>query len=173
MATTKEEIRESQKLLRSLLPKERKEEASKAACSFLLEALKGKVILSFASTPLEISLWPLNKQLAMEDRLALAKVTSSSLKIYKVKDLSTLLLSPWGILEPDPEKCPLLSDVDIALVPALAFSESHRIGYGKGHFDRFLEGKSFTRWGVGFKEEKVQALPVEAHDQPLNSVYLF
>ncbi len=45
----------------------------------------------------------------------------------------------FGIPEPINGKALKLQDIDIVLVPLLAFTiEGHRLGYGKGFYDRFL-----------------------------------
>ncbi len=45
----------------------------------------------------------------------------------------------WGIREPDGEQTAAPSELDIVLVPLLAFdAQGHRVGYGKGYYDRLL-----------------------------------
>ena len=77
-----------QKILQ--LHPQRKEEASKAACSFLLEQFKTNdtKVLSFASKPFELNLWPLNTWLAEQNRLVLPKVENGALNIYEVSQWS-------------------------------------------------------------------------------------
>ncbi|MFM8832750.1 MAG: 5-formyltetrahydrofolate cyclo-ligase, partial [Cytophagales bacterium] len=44
-------------------------------------------------------------------------------------------------------------DIDLVLVPLLAFDkEGHRVGYGKGYYDRFLKGckSSCKKIGLSF-----------------------
>lgn len=164
----------------SLLPLERRKQASLNACSTLishLEAIQGP-ILSFASKPLEINLWPLNEHLCKEGRLLLPKVEKGSLSIYKIEDLSQLQLSSFDFKEPNStvcEKIPL-EKVSAILVPGLGFDDNlHRVGYGKGYFDRFLSSFRFSclKWGIGFTEQKVNPIPFEKHDIPLDAVFLF
>ena len=52
---------------------------------------------------------------------------------------SDLRENRWGIREPDGEQTASPSEFDIVLVPLLAFdAQGHRVGYGKGYYDRFL-----------------------------------
>ena len=52
---------------------------------------------------------------------------------------SDLTENRWGIREPDGEQMASLQEFDIVLVPLLAFdAQGHRVGYGKGYYDRFL-----------------------------------
>lgn len=60
---------------------------------------------------------------------------------------------------------------DCILVPLLAFdSGNHRLGYGKGFYDRFLAQTSGTTIGVAFALQCVEYLPVEPHDRALDMV---
>ena len=52
---------------------------------------------------------------------------------------SDLKENRWGIREPDGEQTAQPSEFDIILVPLLAYDRTgHRVGYGKGYYDRFL-----------------------------------
>lgn len=60
---------------------------------------------------------------------------------YLVNDKSTWITSGWGIKEPDPTTAKIIkaSAIDIVLVPLLGFDlQGHRVGFGKGFYDRFL-----------------------------------
>jgi 5-formyltetrahydrofolate cyclo-ligase len=47
----------------------------------------------------------------------------------------------WGIREPLGEELIEAASIDLVIVPLLAFDErGHRVGYGKGIYDRFLAG---------------------------------
>lgn len=164
----------------SLLSLERRKQASLNACSTLISHLKAiqGPILSFASKPLEINLWPLNEHLCEKGRLLLPKVEKGALAIYKIEDLSQLQLSSFNLKEPNStlcEKIPL-EKVSAILVPGLGFDHNlHRVGYGKGYFDRFLSSFHFNclKWGIGFTEQKVDCIAFEKHDIPLDAVFLF
>ena len=91
-----------------------------------------------------------------------------------VTDLKTLKKSKYNILEPPKGGC--AKKIDCVLVPAVGFDmANHRIGYGKGHYDRYLAKQSdVVTIGVGFKEQLTQDfLPREDHDISLSNVFLF
>ncbi|GIL22230.1 MAG: 5-formyltetrahydrofolate cyclo-ligase [Bacteroidota bacterium] len=63
-----------------------------------------------------------------------------TLENFYFEGLHQLVTTSWGIQEPrqgiptEPEK------IDLVLVPLLAFDKTgHRLGYGKGYYDRFLK----------------------------------
>ena len=79
----------------------------------------------------------------------------------------------WGIAEPLPDK-PVL-EPDVVLVPLLAFDAAgHRLGYGGGFYDRTLARlraiKPVVAVGVAYDELKVDAVPHQGYDQPLDWV---
>lgn len=73
-------------------------------------------------------------------KIVLPKVTGpGTMEHYQYEPTTQLVISPWGIPEPSggirvpPEK------IDVVFVPLLAFDQNgHRVGYGKGFYDRFL-----------------------------------
>ena len=72
------------------------------------------------------------------------------------------LLAHFGIVEP--------AAMDAVLVPLVAFDESlNRLGYGGGNYDRFLGELRDDALviGIAFKEQRVDAIPLEPHDLPL------
>ena len=79
----------------------------------------------------------------------------------------------FGILEPT-EKHQLIkkSEIEVCFVPLLSFdANGRRLGQGMGFYDRFLEGFSGKKFGVGFEWQfSPQALPVEEFDQKLDLV---
>lgn len=61
-------------------------------------------------------------------------------------------------------------EIDFAVVPLVAFdSQNNRLGYGGGNYDRFLPKlrPATPICGVGFEEQRIDAVPLEEHDQPL------
>jgi len=50
-----------------------------------------------------------------------------------------LIENKWGIREPGRESAVDARDIDLAVVPLLCFDDrGHRVGYGRGFYDRFL-----------------------------------
>jgi len=98
------------------------------------------------------------------------------LEIYAVQDPARdLVPGVWDIPEPDPERCRkvALSEVDFALVPALAIDRRrYRLGYGAGFFDGLLAGRGPRPFCVTALPSAfhVERLPAEAHDVPVDLV---
>lgn len=85
---------------------------------------------------------------------------------------SDLQVGPFGVLEPvNKEDCTHPKQIDLILVPGLAFDKrGHRLGYGKGYYDRFLKQTEAFKIGLAFTEHVLDELPIEPHDVPLDLI---
>ena len=85
-----------------------------------------------------------------------------------------LVENRWGIPEPRaPFKAVTCKLPDMVLVPLLGFDDQgNRLGYGKGHYDRFLScaRPDCLRVGLAFELSHLKALPTEPHDLRLHAV---
>lgn len=65
---------------------------------------------------------------------------------------TNLVKSNFNILEPNSEPI-TIGKIDLVFVPLLAFdTEGHRVGYGKGFYDRFLKSVEAKKIGISFFE---------------------
>lgn len=74
----------------------------------------------------------------------------------------------FGIKEPIGAKLTDYSTLDLILIPSLAADKNgHRLGYGKGYYDRFLEhiGPHCTKAVIIFSKLIFDELPIEEHDK--------
>lgn len=175
----KEAFREKYKKIRNNLSEERKKNGAILSFSFLQKKIKKyKSVLSFASKKNEIDVWNINKILEKEQRLYLTKIDKGNLLIYKVDDIEKdlILNKQFYLLEPNPKTCKevFLDSIDLILVPGLAFdTDNHRLGYGKGYYDKLLSRKNVYTIGIGYKEQLSKKTFSLEHDVSLNEVALF
>ena len=127
-------------------------------------------ILFFAPLPEEPDLWPLlNETLAGKKLVALPCFDADN-GVYltrHVTDIHVEILSgKFGIREPAPTCISIpLDDLDLVLVPGVAFDlAGHRLGRGKGFYDRLLQDFSGQKIGIAFDEQIVHAVPIEKND---------
>jgi 5-formyltetrahydrofolate cyclo-ligase len=87
--------------------------------------------------------------------------------LLKSLDPGDLETDPLGIQVPRRREPVEASELDMVLVPGVAFDDAgHRLGRGGGFYDRFLPGlrrEAFTV-GVCFALQRVPAVPVQSHD---------
>ncbi|MDQ4139293.1 MAG: 5-formyltetrahydrofolate cyclo-ligase [Bacteroidota bacterium] len=77
---------------------------------------------------------------------------------YILTPETKIQLNPWGIPEPHGAEPVIPQELDLVLVPLLAFDEKgHRVGYGKGYYDRFLADcrPDTVTVGLSLEEEPV------------------
>ena len=100
-------------------------------------------------------------------RVAYPRVCGGTLEFVEVKTLADLRPGSFGILEPAGERIVPAAGLDLVAVPGLAFDVTgHRLGYGKGLYDRVLHLAEDRRVlvGLAFAFQILEALPAEAHD---------
>lgn len=93
----------------------------------------------------------------------------------ELSDEIEMELNRWGIPEPKaPHRKVYPMQLDMVLVPMLGFDlNGHRLGFGKGFYDRFLPllHPGCLKIGLCLEQGKVEeGLPVEDHDIPLNFI---
>lgn len=101
---------------------------------------------------------------------------AGALELACVTCLDEMAPGAYGILEPDPSRCPAVGGFrpDVALVPAVAFdARGFRLGFGQGYYDRLLAGPGFARTfliGMAHPFQLVDELPTDPWDQPVHAV---
>lgn len=173
--------RQALRLKRKNLPLSRRQDASRKAYQSLAPLSNEHThILSYASFACELNTWKLNNLLAERQKLILPYIENEKLRLFLVTNLSFQLKeNRYGILEPNPMLCKEVDPktVSVALVPGLGFDPiyMHRIGYGKGYYDRLLYqlNPSADKYGIGFHELEVPHLPFSDEDFPLTRLMLF
>ena len=77
----------------------------------------------------------------------------------------------WGIGEPVGTKRVSPDALDLVLVPALgADRRGHRLGYGSGYYDAFLESVTCPRIALVYDACVVSRLPSAPHDVPMTTL---
>ncbi|BCR04170.1 5-formyltetrahydrofolate cyclo-ligase [Desulfuromonas versatilis] len=100
-------------------------------------------------------------------RVAYPRVRGEVLEFLEVPAIGDLRPGAFGILEPVGSAALEVAQLDLLVVPGVAFDEGgYRLGYGKGFYDRVLHGCQNRGILVGlcFKFQLVSSLPVETHD---------
>ena len=73
---------------------------------------------------------------------------------------------------PEPQNHPYTGDFDLIVVPGMAFDKAgHRLGRGKGYYDRFLsQHLQVYTIGLCFDFQLLPEVPFEPHDCLINDV---
>ena len=105
-------------------------------------------------------------------RVAVPKVIGKDMAFIWLTDFNQLGEGYYGIPEPI-EDGPVADDkTALVLMPGLAFDpQGHRVGYGGGFYDRFLEQEpNHPLVALCFDFQMLDHLEVESHDVPVDLV---
>jgi len=97
------------------------------------------------------------------------KVIDDDIVFYPYHPEMRFTKSAFGVYEPD-EGTPYLKVIDYMLMPALAIDlNGHRIGYGKGFYDRYLKAhRPKTALGVIYSFQLIDHIDHSEFDQTLD-----
>ncbi len=105
-------------------------------------------------------------------RVLLPKVCGDELVLVEYTGPDCLSVGAYGILEPDGTS--LEGDdavVNLAIIPGMAFDvHGHRLGRGKGYYDRLLSRVNVYKMGICFPFQLLEYLPCEEHDVRMDGV---
>ena len=185
MNERKNEIRAAMKARRKAVTPEARKAASEIICAKLAAdtdiALRvdpfewGSPVAVYLASPQEIDLSPfIRKMLAMGVKVVAPRWNGETYELAVLKGLGDehLRKGPMGILEPAEAEIVQPEDVEVWLVPGLAFTRNgKRLGYGGGWYDRLLADIKFPlSIGIAYAFQVVDDLPSEPHDVPLAGV---
>lgn len=89
----------------------------------------------------------------------------------KLTSLSSLKPGAYGILEPAGGKEIDEKEIELAVVPGLAFdAEGNRIGYGLGFYDRFLRNISAKKIALAYEMQIVDRVLATENDVPMDLI---
>lgn len=133
-----------------------------------------RLLFAYASFGSEVITRELIREALSEGkRIALPRAFISAgepcMEFYEITEDSQLTTGFKGILEPNVfHKCvhKTVEPPDLMLMPGVAFDKSrNRIGYGKGFYDRYLQGHPGIRTiAVAYACQVVAMIPASAYD---------
>ena len=172
--------------IRNSIPEQ--ERASKSRFIFMQlkefpEWKNAEVVFTYVSFGSEVDTILLIKEcLKAGKKVAVPKVLSKTeMEFYYITSIEELKAGVWGILEPeaveenraDVSKLPSQAK-PLMIMPGLGFDrEGHRLGYGGGYYDRYLEKYGVERlWKIGltFEEQMQDIIVTDEYDVKVDLV---
>ena len=98
-------------------------------------------------------------------------VDDNRLEHFLLNDQTPLKNNRWGIPEPLSGITINPKQIEVVFVPLLVFDQQgHRVGYGKGYYDRFLDqcSESTLKVGLTFFDPVTKIDDIETHDISLD-----
>lgn len=178
LANLKDDFRRGALAQRDALTAEARADAAAkiAARKLSVELPPGSIVAGYFPIHSEFDPFPLMQALADKGAtLALPVIIARdhALIFRAWNPDESLVRGPFGIFQPSSDADEV--DPDIVLVPLAAFDRAgHRIGYGRGYYDRTLQNlrslKKITVIGVAFAVQEIETVPRLPHDEQLDCV---
>jgi 5-formyltetrahydrofolate cyclo-ligase len=103
---------------------------------------------------------------------AYPKVEGQQMAFFVAQSQNNFIQNQWNIWEPQAEKSKKVEPSLFSglLIPGIAFDRTgHRLGWGRGYYDRYLEASTAVKVGVAYSIQIDDSLlPHDGHDVRLN-----
>ena len=109
--------------------------------------------------------------LLKKKRIVVPRIEGEEMNFYDISE--GVERGAFGIMEPISKEPIEPSEIDVMVVPGVAFtSNGLRCGRGKGFYDKYLSRNGFRAYTIGvcYPCQIVEELPVEEHDKRMESV---
>lgn len=172
----KKELRSVIRARKRAMTAQQIEEKSRRLMEMFLQSdlyRSAKTVYGYLPYNQEVRTVPMLEQ-ALRDgkRVAVPKVYGEEMRFLYITDLTQVESGYAGIPEPIADE-PVADDPGaLVLMPGLAFDkEGHRIGYGGGFYDRFLEQEpDHPTLALCYDFQMLPSLETEEHDIPVDCV---
>ncbi|MCE2615669.1 MAG: 5-formyltetrahydrofolate cyclo-ligase [Phocaeicola sp.] len=131
-----------------------------------------KTILLYYSLPDEVYTHDFISQWYTKKNILLPVVKGNDLELRKYTGPDSLHLGAFHIEEPEGEPFVDYRQIDIAIIPGISFDAyGHRLGRGRGYYDRLLLKLSTYNIGICFSFQVCAKVPTEAFDKTMDEVW--
>ncbi len=131
-------------------------------------------IMAFYPLGDEVDIVPLLDALRSEGKIILLPVVTgdSEMILRRYEGSGTMVSGVLGTQNPQGNEFVDYDKIEVALVPGQAFDKAgHRLGRGKGYYDRFLKKlRNAYTMAVCFPYQVVDSVPFEPHDMIIDHV---
>lgn len=136
--------------------------------------IKAETILMYYSLPDEVFTHEAVHLLCENGKTVLLPrvIDGENMEIRIYSKPADLALGHYGIMEPTGALFTDYAAIDVAVIPGMAFdAQGHRLGRGKGYYDRFLpKATRAYKIGVCFDFQKQETIPTDAYDITMDCV---
>ncbi len=108
--------------------------------------------------------------LKLKKTVVLPKCYQNTLTLHPITSMEDLMHGKYGILEPISSSIDPIH-VEMIIVPMVGFDTlNHRLGYGKGYYDRLLSKMDCLKIGLAYEVTKIPLITSEQHDIPCDII---
>ena len=133
---------------------------------------KSKIIFCYVSKANEVDSLKIINNYAKKKTLVVPKVSGENLELFRLEHVDHLEKGSFGVMEPNHRIAKKhVGEIDLAIVPGVVFDKrGHRIGYGKGYFDRFLKNLKCPKIGLAYEFQIIDKIPEDPYDVPVDFI---
>ncbi len=135
---------------------------------------EAKTVMMYVSAYKEPETLPIIEVLLSEGKqvvLPISVTSTNTIIPTYIDNTDELKPGAYGILEPTIVRPVDVSDIDVVVVPGIAFDmHRNRLGFGKGYYDRFLSECDAYRIALCYDFQIVSDLPMTDNDIPMDMV---
>ncbi len=137
----------------------------------MVQFKQAKVVAVYWSLADEIDTHSFVERWCKSKIILLPIVVGNDLVFRQFTGVQNMQVGAFGILEPVGGEYKQLSDVDLIVVPGVAFdSAGNRMGRGRGFYDRTLSAVNCFKVGVAYNCQHVDCVPTEPTDIAMDAV---
>lgn len=130
-----------------------------------------KTIGIYVSFNKEVETISFIKEILKNKKVCIPKIENKNMEFYKIDTLQDTKRSSFGILEPITKTIMNKQEIDVLIVPMLAYTkDNYRVGYGGGYYDYYLQGYLGKTIGIAFSFQEIDTFTIEKHDLPLDCI---
>lgn len=133
---------------------------------------EAKTVLLYYPIQNEVDVLPLVKKYKHEKTLLFPVSHRRAMTVHPYAGNAMMHRGKFGI--PEPTTPAYEGEIDLVIVPAVAFDEKgRRLGRGGGFYDRFIKKQTHAVLvGVGYDFQLVENVPAARHDQRVHRIIL-
>ena len=131
------------------------------------------VVMLYSSLPDEVQTQAFIQKWRSQKRIVLPTVVGDDIIPVELDEGTQFAEGDFHIMEP--QNHPYTGSFDLIVVPGMAFDAAgHRLGRGRGYYDRFLcQHPQVKKIGLCFDFQKVPMVPTEPFDIVMDEVLSF
>lgn len=140
----------------------------------LSEYKNAKTVMIYLSAFKEPSTMSIIEKMISENKKVVVPVThvdTRSLELSYINDVDSLITGAYNILEPKNIIAADKNDIDLVIIPGIAFDKKgNRIGFGMGYYDKLLEKTKAIKIAFSYSFQVVPKIESDVYDIPMDMI---
>ncbi|MFT8469359.1 5-formyltetrahydrofolate cyclo-ligase [Oenococcus sp.] len=124
------------------------------------------------SLPLELSTRPIIQQAwELDKHVFVPKIVDTKMIFVEFTETTKIIKGKMSISEPEESKAFPKNDIDLMIVPGLAFTKTgKRLGFGAGYYDRYLSDYSGKTLSLALNDQLLATIPTDKLDVRIQQI---